>query len=431
VILALKPSVLFWVQHLLGIGHLQRTLRIADALVEQGIAVTVVSGGMPQTLPRDPRVALVQLPPLRARDANFALIDEAGAPIDDRLRERRRDALLAVFAASRPDAVVLEGFPFARRAFRFELDPLIAAARAARWSSGGRSGGRPAILCSVRDIVVVRDDPRRHREIVDRVRHDIDRVLVHGDPALIPFDASFPPTPEIAGRLVYTGYVAPPARIPDPVALDPLSNPPPLAGEGRVGVGTGKAIGEILVSAGGGAAGRMLLETALAVRRAGCLAHLRWRLITGTNLPDADAAALRASALSGVAIERFRDDFPELLRACRVSVSQAGYNTVLDLLAAQARAVLVPFAAGRETEQTLRAERLATLGAAELVRESELSAAALGAAIERAAAHPPPSLAIDTGGAARSARLIAEMIGSDDATAGSFDRLASQVVATR
>ena len=69
-------SVLFWVQHLLGIGHLQRTLRIADALVGRGIAVTVVSGGMPQSLRRDPAVALVQLPPLRARDASFALIDE-------------------------------------------------------------------------------------------------------------------------------------------------------------------------------------------------------------------------------------------------------------------------------------------------------------------------------------------------------------------
>ena len=201
---------------------MQRTLRIADALVEQGIAVTVVSGGMPQPLRRNPEVALVQLPPLRARDARFALIDESGAPLDDRLRERRRDALLAVFAASRPDAVILEGFPFARRAFRFELDPLIAAARAARRSLGRR----PAILCSVRDIVVLHDDPQRHREIVERVRRDIDRVLVHGDPAVIPFDASFPAAPEIADLFVYTGYVAP----------DPLSNPPrKLEGKGGLG----------------------------------------------------------------------------------------------------------------------------------------------------------------------------------------------------
>ena len=117
-----------------------------------------------------------------------------------------------------------------------------------------------------------------------------------------------------------------------------------------------------------------------------------------------------------------------LLRACRVSVSQAGYNTVLDLLAARARAVLVPFAAGRETEQPLRAERLAALGAAELVRETELSAAVLSAAIERAAARPRPSLAIDTGGAWRSAQVIAHMIGAHELAGDHFVALANQAI---
>lgn len=409
-------SVLFWVQHLLGIGHLQRALRIADALIGRGIAVTVVSGGIPQSLPHDPAVTLVQLPPVRARDARFALIDEAGAPLDDRIRERRRDALLATYETARPDAVVLEGFPFARRAFRFELDPLITAARTASW--------RPPILCSVRDIVVVRDDPRRHREIVDRVRSDFDRVLIHGDPALIPFEASFPAASEIADRLVYTGYVTQGA------------NSPPRAGNGRAGVGTDAerlmvSDGEILVSAGGGAAGLALLEAALAARCAGCLTDLPWRIITGTNLPDRDVAALRTSAPRDVVIERFREDFSTLLRACRVSVSQAGYNTVLDLMTAGARAVLVPFAAGRETEQPLRAERLAALGAAELVRESELSAATLKAAIERAALRPPPSLAIDTGGAECSARLIAGMIEVNRVATGHFVASANQAIVAR
>jgi predicted glycosyltransferase len=230
---------------------------------------------------------------------------------------------------------------------------------------------------------------------------------VHGDPTLVPFEASFPAAPEIADRLIYTGYVgpAPPCRL--------------TAADGQ----------QVIVSAGGGAAGRTLLETALAARRAGCLAHLSWRLITGTNLADGDFMALRANAPAGVGVERFRGDFVGLLRACRVSVSQAGYNTVLDLLTAGARAVLVPFAAGRETEQPLRAERLAALGAAELVRESELSAATLVAAIDRAAARPPPSLAIDTDGAMRSARLIAGIIRAEAAGAGSAtDRFASPAV---
>ena len=127
------------------------------------------------------------------------------------------------------------------------------------------------------------------------------------------------------------------------------------------------------------------------------------------RVPYQDALSTPHEPGHGVAIERFCYNFVGLLQGCRVSVSQAGYNTVLDIVAAQARAVLVPFAAGRETEQPMRAERLAALGAAELVRENDLSAQSLGAAIERAAAREPVRLAIDTGGAAHAARLIAAM----------------------
>jgi predicted glycosyltransferase len=375
-------SVLFHVQHLLGIGHLQRSLRVAEALARRGIAVTLVSGGMPVALPRDSAVRFVQLAPVRAMDARFELIDSVGRPIDDSLRGERRAALLAAFAGARPDAVVVEGYPFARRAFRFELEPLIAAARAAI--------PRPRLFCSVRDIVVMRDDPARHRDIVERIHRDFDAVLVHGDPRVIPFDASFPAAPAIAERLIYTGYVAPPAA---PRAA------PTLAGD------------RVVVSAGGGAAGLALLQAALGARRDGCLAAVPWHLITGANLPEADFAGLCAEAPAGVVVERFRPDLVVLLRGCRVSISQAGYNTVLELLTARVPAVLVPFATARETEQLLRAERLAALGAVELVREAELSPGSLAAAVQRAASRPPAALPLDTAGAMRSAQLIAEMIG--------------------
>jgi predicted glycosyltransferase len=285
--------------------------------------------------------------------------------------------------------VVIEGFPFARRAFRFELEPLIAAAREAR--------PRPSLFCSVRDIVVMRDDRQRRREVVEWVRRDFDAVLVHGDPTLVPFEASFPAAPEIADRLIYTGYVGP---------------APPC--------GLTAADGEqVIVSAGGGAAGYALLEAALSARHAGCLADAPWLLLAGTNLPDRMFAALRRDAPAGVAVERFAPDLGALLHRCRVSVSQAGYNTLLEILGAGARAVLVPFAAERETEQLLRAERLAALGAVELVREDALSPVTLAAAIERAAARDPIPVAIDAGGAARSARIIAESIGNHVA-AGPF-----------
>jgi len=130
-------------------------------------------------------------------------------------------------------------------------------------------------------------------------------------------------------------------------------------------------------------------------------------------------------------IERFCYNFVGLLRGCRVSISQAGYNTVLDILAAHARAVIVPFAAERETEQLVRAERLAALGAVELVREGDLSPRSLAAAIERAAAREPASLAIDTGGAAHSARSIAAMICAAEHPAEAFAAGASQGIIGR
>jgi len=391
---AVSRSVLFYVQYLLGIGHLQRSLRIADALARNGIAVTLVSGGPPVAeLATDRAIKVVQLPPIRARDATFALIDEAGRPIDDALREKRREQLLQVFADTRPGAVIIEGFPFARRAFRFELDPLLATASATK--------PRPHVICSVRDIIAWRDDPAQHREIAERVRHDFDAVMVHGDPALIPFEASFPLASEIANRLIYTGYVHE-AQLPPDLRFAAIL-PPPLPGEGQ-------APGEVVVSAGGGAAGRDLLAAALQARRDGCLAESTWRLLTGMNLPEPEFERLQQTAPRDVAIERFRSDLPALLRQCRVSVSQAGYNTVLDILAARARAVLVPFAAERETEQLMRAERLAALGAVELVRESELTPATLAAAIERAAAREPAPIAINSDGAARSACIVAALI---------------------
>lgn len=389
-------SVLFHVQHLLGIGHVQRSLRIAEALVRAGADVTLVSGGEPVALPRDPAIRFVQLPPIRARDARFSLIDGVGNAVDDALRQRRRTALLEAFASARPDVVIIEGFPFARRAFRFELDPLIAAARAAV--------PRPRLICSLRDIVVVRDDPERHRGIVGRVRRDFDAVLVHGDPTFVPLDLSFPAAREVADRLVYTGYVSPP--------------PAPAADAADPTIGRN----EVVVSAGGGAAGEALLRAALAARRAGCLAALPWRLLTGNALSDGDFAALAAAAPAGTAVERFRPDLRAILQRCRVSVSQAGYNTVLDILAAQARAVLVPFAAGRETEQPLRAERLAALGAAEVVRESELTPDRLAAAIERAAARPRCPATIDMDGAGRSARIVLAFVGGTGDVAGAVAR---------
>jgi predicted glycosyltransferase len=375
--------VLFYVQHLLGIGHWRRATRLAEALAASGFRVLLVSGGEVVADGGLATAAVEQLPPIRARGADFKdLVDAAGEPIDDALRAARCRALLAVFVRFAPDAVLIEAFPFGRRAFRFELDPLIAAARSRR--------PRALVVCSLRDIVVAPEAAQRREEIVRRVRTDFDAVLVHGDPRLIPLEASFPEAAQIADRLFYTGYVG--------------------SGSGSARDIAAGDRGEVLVSAGGGAVGGALLATALAARRQGCLADRGWRLLAGPNLGNAEFAVLGSRLPDRVVLERFRPDFPELLRRCRVSISQAGYNTILDILRARAAAVVVPFAAGRETEQGLRAARLAALGVLQIVAESDLSPQRLVEAIERAIAARPGGPSVDTDGAQCSVRLLAAMI---------------------
>src|SRR5690606_14814613 len=374
-------AVLFWVQHLLGSGHLRRAATLARAIGARGLKVVVASGGPPAPWLLDAAgVELVQLPPVRAGDLAFtSLLDEHDRPIDDAFRSMRRDRLLALFAELRPRVVITEMFPFGRRAFRFELIPLLEAAARAR--------PRPWRLCSVRDVLVRKADPASYAWMLDQARAHFDRVLVHTDPRLIPFGLTFPHADALGERLVETGYVVEP--------LAPASD----AGQD-----------EVLVSAGGGRVGAALLETALAARPLSRLGARPWRLIAGGHVPRAAFAALRERIPEGVILERERADFPALLANGLLSISQAGYNTVLEGLRFQKPMVLVPFETATETEQRTRAERLVNLGLAEVVWESELTPRTLAGAIDRAwhaRSAPRPTLALD--GAARTADLVATL----------------------
>ena len=121
-------SVLFYVQHLLGIGHLMRARRIAIALRDNNFTVTLVTGGMPLPQYEVDGIDHVALPAMAVSGADFSeLVDAAGQPIDDAFRQQRCDILLECFHSVKPDIVLTEAFPFGRRQVRFELLPLIAA----------------------------------------------------------------------------------------------------------------------------------------------------------------------------------------------------------------------------------------------------------------------------------------------------------------
>jgi predicted glycosyltransferase len=381
----MTPRVLIHVQHLLGIGHLQRAAAVAGALQEQGARVVLATGGVPvpqleANLERR-GVAIVRLAAARAADSSFsALLDAEGNRVDEAWQARRRDALLQLFAETAPDVLVTEMYPFGRRPFRFELTPLLEAAR------GGKDP--PLIASSVRDILVTKEKPGRAEEMAETARRFYDLVLVHSDPALIPFEATFLEAAAIQDLIRYTGYVT---------EARPEAQP------------ADRSAGEILISAGGGAVGQPLLAAALAARALSFERARPWRLITGGNLPEAQFERLREAA-QGFTVERFRADFKSLLARCRVSVSQGGYNTVLEILASRTPAVVVPFAEGGESEQTDRARLLHEKGLLRLLPAAELSPMRLAEEIDRAAVMTVPPFTINLDGARQSAALILDAL---------------------
>lgn len=350
-----------YAQHLVGTGHLRRAGFLAKSLAHDGMAVVLASGGEPIAGLDIGAARLEQLPALRTAPGDMrTLIDTDGRPVDDAFKIVRTQQLLASYRAFQPDILVVEMFPFGRRQMRFELLPLLEAARA--------SNSPPLVICSVRDILQTGRAPKRLSEAADWVERYFDAVLVHGDPDIARLDDTFPLADRFKDRIVYTGYLAP-----------PLPDRPPQGSDGW---------GEIIVSSAGGAVGETLLRTALDARHLSGLGKTRWRILAGHGLPTTAYDALLRSADPGCVVERSRDDFRSLLRVAKVSVSQAGYNTSIDILQSEARAVIVPYAAFGETEQTFRAKRLSDLGLAVVLQETDLAPETLASAIEQAAELP-------------------------------------------
>ena len=372
-------SVLFYVQHLLGIGHLVRAHRITSALRDYGFTVTLVTGGMPLAGFDTAGIEHVQLPAIGLSGEDFqTLVDRQGVPIDDKFRDDRRDVLLDTYHCVHPDVVLLEAFPFGRRQVRFELLPLI--------ETIANSSNRPLLVASIRDILQRRTKPGRDETTADLINAHFDNVLVHGDPQFMPLEASFSHAVDIATRVQYTGLVCGPTPELDAQSFD------------------------VVVSAGGGAVGEKLVS--LAIKASQQLPHtVTWCIITGPNLAEHTFSTLKHDVPTNVSLVRFRKDFVSVLAQTKVSVSQAGYNTFSDLMQSECQCVLVPFSAGGETEQTDRAYRLQELGMATVLPEDSLSAEQLAKAVDDSLSSKAASsrVSINTNGAWMTARLLHDL----------------------
>jgi predicted glycosyltransferase len=182
------------VTHLLGTGHLRRAAVLGRAAAQAGARVTILSGGMPVEALDIGGAVLVQLPPLRSDGVNFTtLLDAYDAIANDLYKQSRIALIRETIAASRPDVLLTELYPFGRRVLADEFRAAIETVRALP---------RPAaIVSSIRDILAPPSKPKRVTQTEAVLAEFYDAVLVHSDPAFVPLSASWPVSDSIAERL--------------------------------------------------------------------------------------------------------------------------------------------------------------------------------------------------------------------------------------
>jgi len=368
-------------QALQGVGHWVRMQTIARGLAERH-EVHLVDGGRPVPRPaaaREPRP--IRLPALARGEGGLRAV-APDAPAGAVLAARAAGLADAV-GRIRPDAVLIDHWPFGKWELEPEIDGMIAAAR--RAAPGAR------IVCSLRDLV-----PQTRHEAVPPdawagrvcalLRTRCDAVVVHADPAFVRLDEYFPALATVALPVRYTGFVVPPAAPPPPAAR-------PYA----------------VLSCGGGARSGAFLRAAIEAFRSlharGVLGRTELRVFPGAWGPPDEPAALRAAAAGApVHVEGFSPEFPRWLAGAVLSIGRAGYNTAAQLLRARVRAVVVPDAG--MSDQGPRARRLAARGLATVVEGDPPRADDLAAAIRAALAGPAPRHALDLDGVAATRALL-------------------------
>jgi predicted glycosyltransferase len=381
-----RPSLLFYCQHAVGLGHLVRSLALAESLSQQFDVVLLNGGRLPETTVIPPGVRVVNLPPL-GHDSTFNLVShDASHSVDQAIRDRPQ-IVLAELARTRPAVVLIELYPFGRKKFEFELLPLLDTIHS-------MSPDRPRVVCSVRDILVgQRPDQADHDERACRLANRyFDAILVHSDPQFARLDETFQPATPMTVPIRYTGFVTNDST--------PIEVPP------------GELQRRVLVSAGGGMVGEPLFRVVAA-------AHQRWyseiglttTVVAGPFLPDAAWEWLHTEAedTDGLSAVRYLPDLRLEMARSAVTVSQCGYNTTMDILRANVPAVVIPYAEGREDEQRRRADRLAALGVLHCVPAETLDASTLADAVITAATSTPTRVPLDLGGCLASARIVAEL----------------------
>ena len=374
---------MFYCQHILGMGHLIRSVEIVKGLIPD-FQICFINGG--QIIPEfefPPEIEVINIPAVKT-DSEFNEL----RPVDDSLTMAevetvRTKMLLDTCDRFQPDILIIELFPFGRRRFSFELIPLLEKAKA--------MGTK--IVSSVRDIVVTKQNQQRHEEKVCRlINKYFDLLLIHGDPNFVKLNLSFSRIDDLNCPVHYTGYVVQPVPKTHQIILDKPT---------------------ILVSVGGGRFGHDLLECV--ARTAPILRdkiphHIQ--VFTGAFSPDEVLIKLQdlTKDSDNITCDRYTTNLLDYMLQADLSIGMGGYNTTMNILSTGVRAMMMAFQGNNDKEQLTRLGKLDKIGRVRMIQPQDLDPEQFARNVVNYLQYQPAKLEVDLQGATNTAYYLKKLV---------------------
>ncbi len=395
-------KIMFYCQNLLGMGHLVRTTEIIRNLVEDFKVCLIDGGEIVPGFAIPANVEVIHLPAIRAEHKQIKVVDSS-LKLEE-IQQIRKHKLLQVFDQFQPDCLVTEGYPFSKKkSLAFELVPLLEKVQLA--------GRRTKVVCSVRDIIRVkkyRDRAQEEEKRCQFLNQYYDMLLIHSDPKIHRLEECFSRFCDLNCEIYYTGYVAqsPPENTePTEEDLAELKRKEPM----------------ILVSVGGGRLGHDLLESV--VKAASILEKTiphRIRVFTGPFMPEEKFIELQKATANqaNLTLRRYTSQLLAYMEKASLSISLGGYNTTMNVLRTGVNAMIYP--SNKDSEQTIRAEKLAKRGIVEVIRTEDLQPDRLAQKIITSLQKEPVRNSfepLELQGAAKTAQLLKDLLQTEVAAA--------------
>ncbi|MGR8978721.1 MAG: glycosyltransferase family protein [Gammaproteobacteria bacterium] len=364
-----------------GLGHIRRSLEIARRLSEgmPHVGLVMLTGSMQAHAYALPdRMEYIKLPALTKDTLGRYCSRLLPRPIETTLQLRQK-LIFESIRSLKPQIILVDKAP---AGIRGEILPALRYVKTKL--------PRTKIVFGMRDIEDHPDHVRSEWEkagIVPLLEEIYDAIFLYGERAVYDPILEYGLSYRIERRLVSCGYIG---RNEPEVPRDDIRR--------QLRLRTGRLV---LVTPGGGEDGYAILENYIQMLKKkfnSCRPEFDSLIVTGPLMDSNKRRILQQAGSLNLAltVTDFTPDLYSYLNAADLVVSMGGYNTVVEILSANQRGIIVPRVNPR-LEQLIRAERLAAKGLIDMIHPSELTPDRLFDAIVNSLRQPRPPRPQDLG----------------------------------